>query len=132
MAYLTLEEYETFSLNDGVTEEEFNKLLPRASSILDIHTNNFYVFNKMEDDFEYRVNRFKQALAAQIQYFIETGATSYYELNKAPQSFSAGRTSVTNSSSYNPRGQNESKSLVAEEVYLLLEGTGLLYRGVRS
>lgn len=130
MAYLTIEEFNEYDLNDELTEEEFNKLLPRASSILDIQTNNFYVFNNMDDDFEYRVSRFKQALSAQIQYFVETGVTSYYELNKAPQSFSAGRTNVTNSSSYNPRGQNESKSLVAEEVYLFLEGTGLLYRGV--
>lgn len=132
MPYLTFEEFRENSLNDELTEEEFSKLLPRASSILDIHTNNFYVFNDLNDDFEYRANRFKQALSAQIQYFAETGTTSYYELNKTPQSFSAGRTSVTNSSSYNPRGQNESTPLVAEEVYLLLEGTGLLYRGVRS
>lgn len=132
MAYLTLEEFHRYSLSDGLTEEEFKKLLPRASSILDVHTNNFYVFNDLNDDFEYRANRFKQAVAAQIQYFVETGATSHYTLNQRPQSFSAGRTSVTNSSSYNPRGQNESLSLVAEEVYLLLEGTGLLYRGVNS
>ena len=132
MAYLTFEEFKENSLNDELREEEFSKLLPRASSILAIHTNNFYVFNDLNDDFAYPVTRFKQALSAQIQYFVEAGTTSYYELNKAPQSFSAGRTSVRNSSSYNPRGQNESKSLVAEEVYLLLEGTGLLYRGVRS
>lgn len=130
MAYLTFEEFKEYGLNDEITEEEFKKLLPRASSILDVQTNNFYVFNDLNDDIEYRVNRFKQALSAQIQYFVETGSTSHYQLNKSPQSFSAGRTSVTNSSSYNPRGQNESKSLVAEEVYLILEGTGLLYRGV--
>ena len=130
MAYLTLEEFKEFGLNDEITEEKFLKLLPRASSILDVQTNNFYVFNDLDGDIEYRVNRFKQALSAQIQYFVETGATSHYQLNKSPQSFSAGRTSVTNSSSYNPRGQNESMPLVAEEVYLILEGTGLLYRGV--
>ena len=76
MAYLTFEEFRENSLNDELTEEEFSKLLPRASSILDIHTNNFYVFNDLNDDFEYRVNRFKQALSAQIQYFVETGTTS--------------------------------------------------------
>ena len=131
MAYLTLEEYEEFSLNDGVTEEEFNKLLPRASSLLDIQTHNFYVFNDLEDDkVDFRKSRFKQALVAQIDYFKESGATTHYELNKAPQAFSAGRTSVTNVSGRSI--EVKSKSLVAEEVYLLLSGTGLLYRGVRS
>lgn len=95
MAYLTFEEFEKYSLNDGMTEEEFEKLLPRASSLLDIQTNNFYVFNDMEDDYEFRVNRFKQALAAQIQYFTETGSTTHYGLNNSLQSFSAGRTSVS-------------------------------------
>ncbi len=131
MAYLTFEEFQTISLDDELTEGEFKKLLPRASSLLDVQTRNFYVFNELADDkVEFRKNRFKQALAAQIQYFKESGATSHYELNKAPQSFSAGRTSVTNASGRS--GQTESKSLIAEEVYTLLSGTGLLYRGVQS
>ena len=131
MAYLTFEEYQTISLDESLTEEEFSKLLPRASTLLDIQTRNFYVFNDLETDrIEFRRYRFKQALVAQIQYFKETGVTTHFELNKTPQSFSAGRTSITNESARSSSGKGEKVSLVAEEVYLLLSGTGLLYRGV--
>ena len=39
---------------------------------------------------------------------------------------------VSNASRYNPGGKNEAKPLVAEDVYLYLAGTGLLYAGVSS
>lgn len=60
------------------------------------------------------------------------GADTYERINNTPQSFSAGRTSISNASRYNPSGKNESKSLVAEDIYIYLEGTGLLHRGVPS
>ncbi|MDB1652573.1 hypothetical protein PMU66_02645 [Enterococcus durans] len=63
-----------------------------------------------------------------VEYINSDG---YHEsINNAPQSFSAGRTSISNASRYNPSGENESKPLVSEDIYIYLEGTGLLYRGV--
>ncbi|WP_096435923.1 hypothetical protein [Alteribacter populi] len=129
MPYLTYEEFNELSSRD-IENSEFSSLLKKASAILNNVTNYFYVSNKIEQDNAWRVQQFKQALCAQIEYFHVLGATTFEEINNAPQTFSAGRTSVSNSSRYNPNGSNESKPLVAEDVYIHLSGTGLLYTGV--
>ncbi|TSB47129.1 hypothetical protein [Alkalicoccobacillus porphyridii] len=130
MAYLTYEEFQELSGLDHITEAEFKKRLPKASAILNGATNNFYQYRPMELDNPWRVNLFKQGLCAQIEYFNVLGATTFEEINNAPQTFSAGRTSVSNASRYNPNGANESKPLIAEDVFIYLDGTGLLYSGV--
>lgn len=130
MAYLTYKEFKT--LNSAEVEEDaFNKLLPKASAILDNVTSHFYARVEMDKDNQWRVGKFKEALSAQIEYFHELGATTFESINNSPQTFQAGRTSVSNSSRYNPNGANESKPMIAEDVYIYLEGTGLLFSGVR-
>ena len=129
MAYLTYEEFKELTDKD-ISEDQFNKLLPKASAILDSITSHFYQRVDMNQDNPWRVHKFKQALCAQIEYFHVLGATTFEEINNAPQTFSAGRTSVSNASRYNPSGANESKPLAAEDVFIYLEGTGLLYAGV--
>jgi hypothetical protein len=129
MPYLTYEEFQEFTSKD-IEEQEFNSLLSKASAILDTVTSHFYARYDMEQDNPWRVDKFKQALTAQIEYFHVLGATTFEEINNAPQTFSAGRTSVSNASRYNSSGDNETKPLVAEDVFIYLEGTGLLYAGV--
>ena len=130
MAYLTHLEFKDICKSD-INEDRFNELLLKASDILDHATNSFYQYWNIEDDnFSWRVKQFKKALASQIMFFDEVGSTSYEGINNTPQSFSAGRTSVSHASRFNAGGKNESKSLIAEEVYMHLSGTGLLYRGV--
>lgn len=129
MAYLTYDEFKELSQSD-IDETTFKSLIKKASAILNNLTSYFYVKNDITKDNQWRVKQFKQALCAQIEYFDEVGSTSFEGINQAPQSFSAGRTSVTNTSRLKAGGENESKSLVAEEVYMLLSGTGLLYAGV--
>ena len=131
MPYLTYEEYKTFGFTE-IDEAEFNRLLPKASDAVDSITRHFYKFNNLSNDVPFRQEQFKKAVGAQIEYFHEVGATTFEGINKTPQSFSVGRTSVSNASRYNPSGKNESKSMVAEEVYFHLSGTGLLFRGVRT
>ena len=131
MAYITFDEYKelTAAANDNV--DKFNANLSKASAVIDNITNNFYQFNDLETDkVKFRADRFKIALCAQIDYFIEVGGNTSEAVNKAPQSFSVGRTSISNGSRSNASGQNENKQIVAEDVYIYLEGTGLLYRGV--
>lgn len=131
MAYITFDEYKelTAAANDNV--DKFNANLSKASAVIDNITNNFYQFNDLETDkVKFRADRFKIALCAQIDYFIEVGGNTSEAVNKAPQSFSVGRTSISSGSRNNASGQNENKQLVAEDVYIYLEGTGLLYRGV--
>lgn len=130
MAYLTYQEFTEISKIE-TDETTFNKLLPKASDVLDHVTNNFYQkIDINEDIYLWRVQQFKKALSAQIEFFNEVGSSTYEGINKQPQSFSAGRTTVTNAIRYNTVGANESKSVIAEEVYMHLSGTGLLYRGL--
>lgn len=129
MLYLTHQELKDLYSVD-IEEQEFNKLLPKASAILDNVTNSFYSRNDIDKDNTWRVKQFKQALCSQIEYFHVLGAATFEEINSSPQTFTAGRTSVSNASRYNPGGANESKPLVAEDVYIYLEGTGLLYAGI--
>lgn len=129
MPYLTYEEFQKLT-DTEIDDKTFNSLIKKASAVLNAETSYFYVKNDIEKDNEWRVNQFKQALCAQIEYFDELGATTFEGMNSAPQTFSAGRTSVSNASRYKTSGQNESKPLVAEDVYVFLSGTGLLYRGV--
>lgn len=129
MNYLMYAEYETLTGN-AIEEVDFNKLLPKSTAILNNVTNHFYVSNDILKDNPWRVNQFKLALCSQIEYFKGLGATTFEGINSTPQTFSAGRTSVSNSSRYNPSGANESKPLISEDALMFLEGTGLLYAGV--
>ncbi|MCM3618747.1 hypothetical protein M3936_14240 [Sutcliffiella horikoshii] len=129
MPYLTYEEFKEITEKD-IQREQFDKLLARSSAILDSVTSHYYKRRDISTDNTWRVSQFKHALCAQIEYFHVLGATTFEEINNTPQTFSAGRTSVSNASRYNPSGANESKPLVAEDVFIYLEGTGLLFRGV--
>lgn len=129
MGYLTYEEFKDLS-NIHIDEDEFNKLLPKATAVIDNVTSYFYVKNDIEQDNKWRVKQFKRALCAQIEYFNEVGGTTHESINSAPQSFTAGRTTVSNSGRYRTVGESDGKTIVAEDVFVFLEGTGLLYRGV--
>src|SRR5690625_2906319 len=129
MGYLTYEEFKDLS-NIDIDEDEFNKLLPKATAVIDNVTSYFYVKNDIEQDNKWRVKQFKQALCAQIEYFNEVGGTTHESINSAPQSFTAGRTTVSKSGRYKTDGESDGKTIVAEDVFVFLEGTGLLYRGV--
>ncbi|MDT2836261.1 hypothetical protein P7H50_05065 [Enterococcus durans] len=131
MPYINFEEFKDLTGKTEDFESTFRRYLTKASAVLDNITNRFYQLNEIKDDpIGFRVKQFKLALCSQIIYFDEVGADTYESINNAPQSFSAGRTSISNASRYNPSGENESKSLVSEDIYIYLEGTGLLHRGV--
>lgn len=133
MPYLTYEEFKKLTGKEDILDKDFEKFLPKASAVLDSVTNNFYQFNDINDDrIAFRVNRFKLALCSQICYFHEVGADTFEGINKNPQSVSIGSTSISNGSRYGSGGQAESKSIVADDIFIYLEGTGLLYRGVPS
>lgn len=128
MMYLTFEEYEAFGYSE-MTSEEFKKLIGKASDFMDSQTRNFYQFTELETDMMFRKNKFKKAVALQVEYMHDSGATSSYDAN-TPQSWSIGRTSVSEASRYSNTGKNEAPSIICEDSILMLSGTGLLYRGV--
>lgn len=126
MPYLTYEEYNQLGFAD-MEEAEFNKLLPKASDVVDGVTRHFYKFNDLESDAQFRKEQFKKAVAAQIEYFYEMGAANSHGLNE-PSTVTIGRTTLTAGSRNSQTApQND---LVSKDVYLYLNYTGLLYKGL--
>ena len=126
MAYLTYEEYLGMGFTE-IEEGEFDRLLKRASDVIDSITRSFYRFNDMEKDVSWRREQFKKAVAAQIEYFHEMGATNTHGLNE-PTSVTIGRTTVNTRNNAQKDTQN---GLICPDVFLYLKDTGLLYAGVR-
>jgi len=93
MAYLTYDEYIQLGFAE-IEKTEFDRLLPKASDVINSVTRDFYVFNDIDDDVEFRRERFKKAIAAQIEYFHDMGATSSHGLNE-PSTVTIGRTTVS-------------------------------------
>lgn len=126
MPYLTLSEYLTYS-SHTLEQAEFDKLESKASDVLNYITRNFYVYNDILADVDFRRDAFKKAVAAQIDYFVVRGATSSFELNQA-SSVQIGRTQM--STGANNQKQQNNNPLVSDDVYVLLAYTGLLYSGL--
>mgnify|MGYP001217434147 FL=1 len=128
MAYLTYDEYIQLGFAE-IEKTEFDRLLPKASDVINSVTRDFYVFNDIEDDVPFRRERFKKAVAAQIEYFHDMGATSSHGLNE-PSTVTIGRTTV--SRGYRGGSQEDAQAnIVSDDAFMYLSGTGLLYRGVR-
>ncbi|MDG4973889.1 hypothetical protein OGZ44_06505 [Lactococcus lactis] len=125
MAYLTFPEYQKFGYQE-VTDDDFKRLVVRASDVIDIRTRNFYRFHDLESDIEFRKNQFKKAIALQIERMAILGAVSTAEID-SPTNWSLDGVSVTNGGS-GASGDN-AMSIVSEDALELLSMTGLLYRG---
>lgn len=129
MSYLTYQEYNDFGFTE-IDEAEFNKLIKRAGDALNSVTRSFYVFNDIDEDHEFRAAQFKKAVACQLEYFHNTGATTSHELNE-PTTIRIGRTDMSRGSR-NSGGNEQKNSIVSDDVYMYLNGTGLLYKGVAT
>ncbi len=127
MEYLTYDEYIQLGFAE-IEKTEFDRLLPKASDVVDSVTRSFYKFNDMENDVPFRREQFKKAVAAQIQYFYDMGGTSSHELNEA-QTVTIGRTTVS-TSNRNSSQEEQKNKLISDDVFMYLRYTGLLYCGV--
>lgn len=125
MEYLTYQELKDFGIAD-VEEEAFNQLLPKATDVIHQETRRFYQFADINEDVEWRRTAFKKAIAAQVEYFYETGATTSNAIN-SPSQVTIGRTTVGARQSGN---DHQPKSIVSQDALMHLSMTGLLYRGV--
>lgn len=130
MPYLTYAEYLEFGFEE-IEEEEFNELLPRASDVLNSVTRSFYEFNDIDKDIEFRRNRFKKALAMQIQFFSDMGATTSYDID-TPESIQIGRTSISAMTGRSAGSANSNKKtdIICDDAIMYLRDTGLLYAGI--
>lgn len=126
--YLTYTEYNDYGFAE-IDNMEFNRLVKKAGDVLDSITRNFYQFNDLESDHEFRRTKFKKAVACQIEYFYEMGATNSHGL-KDEGTVTIGRTTVS-SGDRNSSNQSESpNNIISDDVYTFLNGTGLLYKGI--
>lgn len=126
MPYLTFEEYNKLGFTE-IEANEFDRLLKRASDAIDSITRHFYKFNDIERDVPFRREQFKKAVAAQIEYFHEMGATSSHGMEQA-QSVTIGRTTIA--TNYNSQGDGSKNGLICKDVFYYLKDTGLLYKGI--
>lgn len=124
MTYLTYEEYMDLGFAD-IEETEFNKLTKKASDVLDSVTRFFYKKNVLEKDVNFRKEQFKKAVAAQVEYFHDMGATNSHGMNEA-STVTIGRTTMGG----NSQQSTQQNSLVSKDAYFYLKDTGLLYRGI--
>ena len=133
MAYLTYKEYLEMGF-EPLELDEFNRFprfLMRASSVVDHITRNFYKRNDLETDYDWRRDAFKKAVACQIEYFNELGGFTLESINAEPQAQQIGRVNIAHVSRFNPSGANELRQLTCPDIYIHLEGTGLLSRRIR-
>ena len=124
MAYLTYNEYISFGFTE-IDETEFEKLLPKASDVIDSVTRSFYKFNDIEQDVPFRREQFKKAVAAQIQYFYDKGGTMSHEVD-SPLTVNIGRTSIL----MGEKNQQRANTIISPDAIRYLSGTGLLYCGI--
>lgn len=127
MAYLTYQEYIDLGFPE-IGEAEFNKLLPKASDVIDSVTRSFYKFNDIEQDVPFRREQFKKAIAAQVQYFHDMGGTSSHELEVA-ETVTIGRTTVS-SARGNSSNETKTNSIISHDALMYLRDAGFLYNGV--
>ncbi|SJX69617.1 42 [Enterococcus faecium] len=128
MSYLTHEEYLKSGFNK-VSVSEFDDLEKCAARQLNRVTGDFYMRHSLADDtFKYRVDKFKIAMAVQIEYLKSVGVTSLSDLlNASPSSVSVGRMRIESGST---NVATVGRTMVATEAYNELIYTGLLYKGV--
>lgn len=111
-----------------VTQDQFEEYIEPAEAVIHNVTNNYWmVYDQKQESFQ--GEQTKKAIFAQVMWFVDHGGSSVATFKK-PSSFSAGRTTVTERSGREQSTEAGATALVNPEVYIHLEGTGLLFRGV--
>lgn len=128
MALLNKNEFQ--KLTGIVPDADFDKLEKAAESMINPLTGMYYELHSIDEDTDInRVNWFKKALALQIQYMSDIGASSTYEMaQKDIKSVSIDGTSVSTDTSPTDSATNGVYNLALEYLFY----TGLLYRGISS
>lgn len=128
MALLNKDEFQ--KLTGIVPDADFDKLERAAESMINPLTGMYYELHSIDEDNDInRVNWFKKALALQIQYMSDIGASSTYEMaQKDIKSVSIDGTSVSTGTSPTDSATNGVYNLALEYLFY----TGLLYRGISS
>lgn len=123
---LTYDQYT--KLSGKVSEDKYEALEKDAEALFNAATNFFYVRNNIDEDTDtFRVDMFRKALALQIDYTNDIGASTTYEIaDKSIKSVSIDGTSVTSDKS----AAEDNKKGIYNLAWEYLLQTGLLYAGV--
>lgn len=125
MQYLTEQKYTELTGNEAPDNYRFLEMRARAE--LDTVTRFYFRQHEFSDDFI--SEQFKQAMAVQVQFFIDMDSMSSEELNNRPDSVRIGDTTVSYNRSGNATEATRRDTAVSQDAINLLRGTGLLYRG---
>lgn len=132
--YLTYEQYKAndYADNDVIADESaFNKFLPLATMVIDSMTMHRLEAGGFEGADDYTQTHVMNAMAAQMTY---QAANGYRVLSdgrgQSVQSLTLGRTSLNFGTNGSGVTQSAANAVTADEAVVLLEATGLLYRGL--
>lgn len=133
--FLTYEEYKNI-VGTQLEEAQFTGLATKAADIISSVCRFFYLTDDdlTNDKFQWRAEKFKHAIAYQVEYMAKNGYNNLEDISAATvtaQSVSMGRTSIsgmTNGGTVN--SQQATAMGLSETAYMILKSTGLLYRGV--
>lgn len=112
---------------ESVTVEQFNEYIEKAEDIVDHVTSHFWMYKNFDDANKFLVKQTKKAVYSQLEHFVKQDGSTMADF-QVPTSFSAGRTSITNGSNQT-ESEADLSTMISPEIYMHLEGTGLLYRG---
>lgn len=132
--FLTYDEYKNI-VGTQINEDDFNGLVNKAADIISSVCRFFYLSDDdlINDELQWRANKFKNAIAYQIDYMHKNGYTSASDISNGTveaDSLSIGRTSISGGKS-GATATSKTASLlgISEDSYITLRHTGLLYRG---
>lgn len=127
--FLTYEDFTDLSSVE-LDEDKFNKYIDKAEEVVSYVTQHFYQKHDFESDNAWRKKQYQKAIVNQLNYFAEKGADTSSSLS-SPTQFSIGRTSVSTGNNRQINDIDPFDNLVNPDIYVYLEGTGLLYRGMQ-
>lgn len=125
MPYIDYQYYTDEYKGASMNESTFSSLVVKASDVIDSITRSFYQFKDLETDVAFRKSKFKKAVASQVEYFHDMGASSSHGIN-SPLAVTIGRTQMSSGET----NQKKTNNIVAPDAYMYLTDTGLLYRGL--
>lgn len=133
--FLTFEEYKNI-VGTQLDEVQFNGLVTKAADIISSVCRFFYLNDDdlKNDEFSWRSEKFKHAIAYQVEYMAKNGYNSLEDISAATataDSVTMGRTSISGISGGGTSNSQQATALgLSETAYMILKSTGLLYRGV--
>ena len=126
---ITLDDYNNLAFSKIEDAFLFNKLLKRAEIVIENMTNHYITQHNIDEINSFILEKYKHALILQIEYFNMLESVSSTEINNSPNTITIGRTTISRGYKGRQLDNSNGNPLINPDVYTVLEGTGLLFRG---